>query len=52
LEGICEGVMRMKPDKIFRVIAHVDASFSSHPDEKSQSGIVIEVGGGGGGGFV
>jgi hypothetical protein len=45
LRGEDEMVMKMKPSSVFKVVAHIDASFSSHPDGKSQSGVKIKVGG-------
>jgi hypothetical protein len=45
LNGSKDQVMKLKPLGIFKVEAFVDASFTVHPDEKSHSGIVIQVGG-------
>ena len=45
LHGSKNQVMKMQPSRIFRVEAFVDASFVAHPDGKSHSGIVIQVGG-------
>jgi len=45
LHGSKNQVMRMRPLGIFRVEAFVDASFTAHPDGKSHSGTVIQIGG-------
>jgi hypothetical protein len=45
LYGSKNQVMRMRPLGIFKVEAFVDASFAAHPDGKSHSGTVIQVGG-------
>jgi hypothetical protein len=45
LKGTKDWTMQMKPTGIFRVVAYTDASFSAHPDGKSHSGIVVQVGG-------
>jgi hypothetical protein len=45
LHGSKNQVMRMRPLGIFRVEAFVDASFAAHPDGKSHSGTVIQIGG-------
>jgi hypothetical protein len=45
LKGTQEWIMKIKPEGMFRVEAYIDASFSAHPDGKSQSGIVVRVGG-------
>jgi hypothetical protein len=37
--------MRMKPKEVFKIEAHIDASFSTHPDGKSHSRIVMRTGG-------
>jgi hypothetical protein len=44
LKGTEEWIMKVRPEGMFRVEAYVDASFSAHPDGKSQSGIVVRVG--------
>lgn len=45
LHGSKDQIMKMQPSGIFRVEAFVDASFAVHPDGKSHSGIIIQVGG-------
>jgi hypothetical protein len=30
---------------VFKVVAHIDSSFSLHPDGKSHSGVMVKVGG-------
>jgi hypothetical protein len=44
LRGTEEKVMKIRLRGIFKVTAHIDASFSSYPDGKSHSGKVIKVG--------
>jgi len=45
LKGTKDFVMRLKPNTIFCVVMYVDASFSAHPEGKSNSGVVVKVGG-------
>jgi hypothetical protein len=45
LNGSKDQVMKLKPSGIFKVEAFVDVSFTTHPDGKSHSEIVIQVGG-------
>jgi hypothetical protein len=43
LKGTQDRVMQMKPSGVFQVIAYIDASFSSHPDGKLHSGMIIQI---------
>jgi hypothetical protein len=45
LKGTKGWIMEVKPQGFFNVVAYVDASFSAHPDGKSHSGVVVQVGG-------
>jgi hypothetical protein len=45
LKGTKSCTMEMKLTGIFRFIGYIVASFSAHPDGKSHSGVVVQVGG-------
>jgi hypothetical protein len=44
LKGTEEWIMKIRPEGMFCVEVYIDASFSAHPDGKSQSGVVVRVG--------
>ncbi len=45
LEGLKEEVLKLIPQGVLRVVAYLDASFLMHQDGKSQSGVIVLVGG-------
>jgi hypothetical protein len=45
LRGTKEKMMVLRPSGMFQCVAYIDASFSSHPDGKSHSRVVLMVAG-------
>jgi hypothetical protein len=43
LSGTMDKIMVLKPQGVLRTVAYIDASFSSHPDGKSHSRVVLLV---------
>jgi hypothetical protein len=45
LKGARQRVIKMRPDSMFKVVAYINTSLSSHPDRMPHSGVVLQVGG-------
>ena len=45
LEGMKKEVLKLEPQGLLKLQAFVDASFSTHLDGKSQSGVYVSIGG-------
>jgi hypothetical protein len=45
LKGTQSEVMELRPRRVFRLEAYIEASFSAHPDGKSHSGMVVLLAG-------
>jgi hypothetical protein len=38
-------VLVLRPSKVMQVEAFIDASFATHPDGKSHTGLIVKIGG-------